>query len=266
VDILNGIVLEYNSEMKQVVTLEFHEPIGAVALFPNGDLLAAMQSGIHRIERGSTVRSFLCHPESDTPTNRYNDGKCDPYGRFWIGSMAQDHSPGAGNLFTVYPDLTAKLQCNRISISNGLAWSNDYETLYYIDSPTRCVQAFNYDASTGNLSNRRIAFTIPEAEGTPDGMTIDREGMLWIAHWDGWQIGRWNPDTGEKLVAWKLPAAQITSCTFGGPNLDDLYITSAREGLSVEDLYNQPLAGSVFVVKNCGYQGNITPRVQINNP
>lgn len=265
VDILNGKILEFNSESKEVETFEFQEPIGAVALFPDGDLLAAMQSGIFRIKRGTTNRTFLCHPESDTPTNRYNDGKCDPYGRFWIGNMAQDHSPGAGNLFTVYPDLTSKLQRSGVSISNGLAWSNDHKTLYYIDSPTRCVQAFDYDAATGNLSRRRIAFQIPEQEGTPDGMTIDRKGMLWIAHWDGWQVARWDPETGKKLLGFKLPAAQITSCAFGGPELKDLYVTSAREGLTEEDIRLQPFAGSVFIIKNCGFQGFISPRVQITN-
>jgi sugar lactone lactonase YvrE len=180
--------------------------------------------------------------------------------------MAQDHRPGAGNLFTVYPDLKYNLQLSGISISNGLAWSNDHKTLYYIDSPTRCVQAFDYDKASGVLTNKRIAFAIPAAEGTPDGMTIDREGMLWIAHWDGWQVARWNPDTGQKLLGFKLPAAQITSCAFGGPELKDLYVTSAREGLTEEDIRLQPLAGSVFVIKNCGFQGYISPRVKITNP
>jgi sugar lactone lactonase YvrE len=261
VDILNGKILEFNLERKQVGTLEFDEPIGAVALFPDGDLLAAMQSGIYSIKRGTTDRTFLCHPESGNPTNRYNDGKCDPYGRFWIGSMAQDHKQGAGNLFTVYPNLKCNLQRSGVSISNGLAWSNDHKTLYYIDSPTRCIQAFDYNAESGTISNARVAFEIPEKEGVPDGMTIDSEGMLWIAHWDGWQVARWNPKTGEKLLGYKLPAAQITSCAFGGENLEDLYITSAREGLTDQDITSQPLAGSVFVIRNCGYKGWETPRV-----
>jgi sugar lactone lactonase YvrE len=263
VDILNGKILEYKTQSNSVQETKFHEPIGAVALFPNGNLLAAMQNGLFNIVRGSTERTFLCHPESDVKTNRFNDGKCDPSGRFWIGSMAQDHQAGAGNLFTVYPNLDWKLQRSGVSISNGLAWSNDQKTMYYIDSPTRCVQAFKYDPETGIISEGRVAFSIPAEEGTPDGMTIDREGMLWIAHWDGWQVARWNPETGDKLLGYKLPAAQITSCAFGGPELSDLYITSAREGLTESDIRAQPLAGSVFVIPNCGYTGWNTPRVKL---
>ena len=115
-----------------------------------------------------------------------------------------------------------------------------------IDTPTQRVDAFDYDDSTGEIANRKTAINIPESDGLPDGMTIDREGMLWIAHWDGWAIYRYNPDTGEKLLKVKVPAARPTSCVFGGENLDILYITSARVGLSEEELNNQPLAGGLF--------------------
>lgn len=260
VDILDGILLEYHPENNQVHKMELQEPLGAVALFPDGDFLVAAQSGIYRILRDSGVKSFLCHPEQAFPDNRYNDGKCDPLGRFWIGSMAKDHSPECGNLHLVFNDFKTLHQLSEVSISNGLAWNIPGNKMYYIDSPTRKVWAFDLDTESGTLSNRRIAISIPESEGVPDGMTLDREGMLWIGHWDGWQVARWNPETGEKLLGLKLPAAQITSCTFGGPNLTDLYITSAREGLGAADLETQPLAGSVFIIKNCGYQGWPTDR------
>jgi sugar lactone lactonase YvrE len=117
------------------------------------------------------------------------------------------------------------------------------------------VVAYDFDISTGTISNKRIAVNIPPTEGFPDGMTIDTEGMLWIGHWDGWQVARWNPLTGEKLLSISLPAARITSCTFGGDDLRDLYITSARVGLTEQQLAEQPLAGSLFVINSCGFQG-----------
>jgi sugar lactone lactonase YvrE len=169
--------------------------------------------------------------------------------------MALDERPGAGSLYLLKPDGTAEVKVTGVGVSNGLAWSPDHRTLYYIDSPTRQVRAFDFDPATGSLSNGRVAFSIPAEEGFPDGMTIDREGMLWIGHWDGWQVARWDPASGEKLLGLKLPAARITSCTFGGEQLDDLFVTSAREGLSPKELEAQPLAGAVFVFKNCGYRG-----------
>jgi sugar lactone lactonase YvrE len=149
------------------------------------------------------------------------------------------------------------------TIANGMAWSPDHETLYFIDTPTFEVAAYQYDSATGQISDRRVVITIPKTDGYPDGMTIDCDGMLWIAHWDGWQVTRWNPQTGEKLHHIKLPVSRITSCTFGGENLDDLFITSARKGLSEAELDMQPLAGSLFVIRNCGYQG--LPSFQFNN-
>lgn len=255
VDITRGIIHEYQTGSGRHRALEMHEMVGAVALFPNGDFMAALQGGLARVARESGTRTPICHPEAAHPGNRYNDGKCDPQGRFWVGSMARDERPGAGSLYLLKPDRTAERVVEEVGISNGLAWSPDHNTLYYIDSPTGQVQAFDFEPGTGRLSNRRVAFSIPDSEGVPDGMTIDREGMLWIAHWDGWQVARWNPDTGKKLLGLKLPAARITSCTFGGEGLGDLFVTSARIGLTEKERESQPLAGAVFVFRNCGYRG-----------
>ena len=125
--------------------------------------------------------------------------------------------------------------------------------------------SFDFDVKTGDIGNRRVVVSIPEKEGFPDGMTIDREGKLWIAHWEGWQVARWDPETGKKLMSIQLPVARITCCTFGGENLQDLYITSAKVGLTAQQLEKQPLAGSLFVVKNCGYQGLPTVAFDYHN-
>jgi len=141
------------------------------------------------------------------------------------------------------------------TISNGMAWSLDHAVFYFIDTPTMTIVAYDYDKHSGYISNKRIAFTFEENDGYPDGMTIDNEGMLWVAHWNGWQISRWNPVTGKKLFKLPMPVANVTSCTFGGNNLHDLYITTARKGLSPDELNDQPLAGKLFVWRNSGYQG-----------
>src|SRR5262249_31829725 len=125
----------------------------------------------------------------------------------------------------------------------------------YIDTPTQEVVAYDFNLETGKIKNKRSVIKIPEREGSPDGMTIDSDDMLWVAHWGGWQVSRWNPSTGEKLFHFELPAAKITSCTFGGEFFQDLYITSAKVDLNETALRAQPLAGSLFVVRNCGFSG-----------
>ena len=134
-----------------------------------------------------------------------------------------------------------------ITVSNGLAWSADRGTMYYIDTPTRCVFAFDFDLDTGVIANRRVAIRVPDDHGSPDGMSIDSEGMLWVAEWGGWRITRWNPDTAENLGQVDLPCARVTSCAFGGPDFDHLFITSARIGPDEETLKEQPLAGGLFL-------------------
>ncbi|MBD0294580.1 MAG: SMP-30/gluconolactonase/LRE family protein [Flavisolibacter sp.] len=255
VDILNGNIHEFKLSKKQHRTIAVKDMIGAISLCTNGDFLAAMKSGLALISRESGKIKILCHPEVHLPENRFNDGKCDPAGRFWAGTMAVSERAGAGSVYTIEKDFSHSVKMEGVTISNGMAWSPDNKAFYFIDTPTFEVVAYDYDIKSGNISNRRVAVTIPKKEGFPDGMTIDREGMLWIAHWDGWQVARWNPQTGQKLLSIPLPAARITSCTFGGEDLQDLYITSASIGLTEKQHEEQPFAGSLFVIKNCGFQG-----------
>ncbi len=254
-DILNGIIHEHSPSKNSHRQIPLNDMVGAVALCKNGDFIAAMKSGLAIVEQDSGAVKPLVDPESHLPGNRFNEGKCDPAGRFWAGTMALSEVEGAGNLYMLDTDGACSLKIPGVSISNGLAWASDHKTMYYIDSPTRKVVAYDYSQATGGISNQRVAISIPEEEGSPDGMTIDSEGMLWIGHWDGWQVARWNPLTGQKLLSIGMPAARITSCTFGGETLQDLYITSARVGLTDEQLEEQPLAGSLFVVENCGFKG-----------
>lgn len=255
VDILRGHIHEYYPKYGEHKTIDVGEKIGAVALRRGGGLVAALQSGFYFVDEESGARTPIANPEAHISGNRFNDGKCDPAGRFWAGTMSLHDEPKKGSLYTLETGGTVRRKVEGVSISNGLAWSGDGSLMYYIDTPTKEVAVFDFDVSSGNISNRRVAIRIPYDFGDPDGMTIDTKGALWIAHWDGWQVTRWNPESGELLARIKLPAARITSCTFGGDGLKDLYITSAREGLSEEALEAQPLAGSVFVIKACGSQG-----------
>jgi len=255
VDILNGNIHEFCPIQNRHRCSQVNEMVGAVSLCTNGDLLAALKTGLAFINRTSAEVRLLHHPEIHLPGNRFNDGKCDPAGRFWVGTMALAETSGAGNLYMIENDLSHFIKIEGVTISNGMAWSPDHKTFYYIDTPTLQVVAYDYEIQTGDISNRRVAISIEEKEGYPDGMTIDTEGMLWIAHWGGWQVARWNPVTGEKLLSIPLPAARITSCTFGGDDLEDLYITSASIGLTEKQREEQALAGSLFVVRNCGFRG-----------
>jgi len=256
VDILKGALHEFNFQNSNHHTYSINEMIGSFALCKNGKMVIATQSGFGFLDRATGNLSKAVDTENHLPNNRFNDGKCDPQGRFWAGTMSLNEEPNAGSLYAFENNIVQK-KIENVTISNGLAWSIDHKTMYYIDTPTFEVVAYKFEKKTGCISDRQVALKIPIEDGFPDGMTIDDEGMLWIAHWDGWQVTRWNPNTGKKLLCIKLPASKITSCTFGGKDLTDLFITSAYVGLSEDELKAQPLAGSLFVIRNCGFKGEL---------
>jgi len=230
----------------------FAKKIGAAVPARDGGWILAMEDGFRRLDRldeggQATLLAALDEPD---PNNRLNDGKCDRRGRFWAGTMSARNEKN-GSLYVLEKGgrLTKKL--TGIICSNGLAWNADDTVLYYIDSGERKVFAFDYRAEDGAIANRRVLIDFAAAgeEGLPDGMTIDAEGMLWIAHWGGWQVSRWDPGTGRKLATVSVPVKNVTSCTFGGERLDVLYITTARIGNDERELAGQPLAGALFAVK-----------------
>jgi len=255
VDIQQCEIHHFSPERNEHKTFHTGSMISAVAVRESGGFIAALQNGFAVIdmERG-TIQSIV-DPEATIKANRFNDGKCDPAGRFWAGTMSVMGHPGAGSLYALEPDLSVSLKIKGVSCSNGMAWSPDHRTFYYIDTPTGQVVAYDYNITDGSIFNKRVIITIPKKEGYPDGMTIDTEGMLWIAYWNGWKVARWNPYTGQLLQSISLPVSKVTSCTFGGNQLEDLYITSAKLGLSENELKEQPLAGSLFVIKNTGFAG-----------
>lgn len=225
------------------------EYIGAVVCAGENEVVLATQSGFQSYHTKQHTLTPLVDPEPDLPANRFNDGKCDASGRFWAGTMSIQEKEAAGSLYVLETDHSCRKVYDGVGVSNGIAWSLDEKEMYYIDSMKKLVLAFDYEAGTGEISSPRTLIDFQTEKGFPDGMTIDDEGMLWIAHWDGWQVSRWNPQTGQKLDSIAVPAAKVTSCVFGGEGLDTLYITTARKGLQMDQMGDQPHAGGIYSVK-----------------
>jgi sugar lactone lactonase YvrE len=222
--------------------------VGTVVPRARGGLMLALHEGFASLDPGTGRVELLPRPpEHDPAIVRFNDGKCDPSGRFWAGSLALVKGPKPlGRLYRLDADGSVRVMLRGVGTSNGIAWSLDRRTLYYIDTPLMRVDAFDYDDATGAMANRRTVIRIPPGIGRPDGCTLDAEGMLWIAMWDGWNVTRWDPAAGAQLQTIRFPAARVTSCAFGGPDLATLYATTARAGLTDEQSAAQPLAGSLF--------------------
>ena len=220
--------------------------IGTVVPRARGGMMLALHQGFAAFDPGTGQVGPWIAPKDDLSGNRFNDGKCDPAGRFWAGTLSLNREPGAASLYCLEPDGAVRVMLRGLTNSNGIAWSLDRSTMYHIDTPTRRVTAFDYGMATGRITSPRTVIVVPSDSGKPDGMTIDAEGMLWIALWDGGRVGRWNPHTGALLETITVPARCVTSCAFGGPSLRDLYITTARIGLAESDLAHQPYAGGLF--------------------
>jgi sugar lactone lactonase YvrE len=223
--------------------------IGTVVPDTEGKAIVALQNGIHQLNLETEELKLIVNPLKEKENLRFNDGKCDPSGRFWVGSMDLDEEESIASLYKMDHDGSVKEMLKHVTISNGIVWTTDRKTMYYIDTPTLKVKAFDYDDSSGEITNNRTAVDIPEEVGNPDGMAIDTEGKLWVAHWGGFCVARWDPDSGELLQKIEVPAPQVTSCAFGGKDLDILYITTAREGMSDEKLKEFPHSGGIFSAK-----------------
>jgi sugar lactone lactonase YvrE len=221
--------------------------VGAVALREDGGLVLASQDGFYLADRdGGGLQRFGSFDVGDEHV-RFNDGKVDPKGRFVAGTMHWHESDSRGSLYMLSGDGSVVTLVEGVTISNGLAWSPDGATMYYIDTPVHTVDAFDVDPDSGVVSGRRVVAEIPDA--SPDGMTIDDEGMLWVAVWGGYRVERIDPSTGRTIAAVRVPAQQVSSVAFGGESLDRLYITTARTGLGEEVLAAEPHAGDIFVVE-----------------
>jgi sugar lactone lactonase YvrE len=249
VDIYAGAVHTFHPQAMTDTSLFVGEAVGCVAPCRNRDLIMALKSGFATLNPATQILTNLLNPEPHLTGNRFNDGKCDPVGRFIAGTMDNNEKEASGGLYSYAPDGRLKTLLTGIRISNGLAWSPDGQTIYHIDTPSRQVRAFDYEPDRGDIANPRPVINVPLELGWPDGMTSDAEGMLWVAMWGGAKLTRWNPSTGDLLESIPFPALNVTSCVFGGETLGDLYITSARKGMNAEEMDEYPLSGGLFRVK-----------------
>lgn len=249
VDIENGRIHWFDPASSSKGSFDCGQRIGTLVPARDKDeLVLGLQSGIFRYQIQNQKLSPLVKPDLLDASQRLNDGKCDPAGRFWVGSMNLDQSPKKAHLFCLEGKSLRKV-LDSISISNGIAWTQNQKTMFYIDTPTRTVKAFDFDASTGTLSNGRILLTVQEKLGWPDGMCLDENDDLWIGMWGGACVSHWSGKDGRLLGTLPVPALNVTSCAFGGPNRDVLYITTAKAGMKEEELRKYPQSGHLFSAK-----------------
>ena len=257
VDILGGQMhrgtLSPHGALERVETISVDRHIGAAAPADGGGYVLAAGPGFLFIDEAGSVCE-LAQPEADRTDVRMNDGACDSQGRFWAGTMAYDESPGAGALYRLELDGSCTTVLTGLTISNGIGWSPDASTMYLSDSGTGCVDAFRFDGSTGAISDRRTVVRIDQPGVAPDGLTVDEEGGIWVALWNGGAVSRYAAD-GSLLATVQLPVERPTSCAFGGPGRDTLFVTSARTDLDDDKLGRQPLAGRVFAIDGLGVRG-----------
>ena len=219
--------------------------VGSLAPRASGCFIAGTDQGLAVIDPGAGRFDIIDQPEADLPGNRFNDGKVDRHGRFWTGTMDDRESSATGTLYRVGADCEWTPVDGGYRVTNGPAFSPPGDILYHNDSARRVTYAFDLDRD-GNATNRRVFATYRDDEGYPDGMTVDAEACLWVAFWDGWCVRRYLP-TGECVGKIELPVARPTSCAFGGPGLDRLFITSASIGLNQAARAAQPQAGGLFM-------------------
>jgi sugar lactone lactonase YvrE len=246
VDIEGKMLHIYNPKTKQNKSFVLPSNIGTVVPKNNEEAIVALQDGVYIVNTATGDISLLSDIESDKPQNRFNDGKCDPSGRLWVGSMAWDQEKYSGSLYMIDETGKTELKIDSVTISNGIVWTSDQKTMYYIDTPTAKISAFDFDTNTGEISNERVAVEVSDSLGFPDGMTIDEENMLWVGMWNGNAVIRFDPTTGKVISKIEVPAHNVTSCAFGGKNLDTLYITTASVDMTPEEHAAFPLAGSLF--------------------
>ena len=249
VDINAGNLFSLDWKTKAVQKKHFNADLSLVVETIGDDLILALRTSIARFNPDTEALSYLVDLEPEKKDHRCNDGAVDSKGRLWIGTTHVDHDVERGVLYSIEKSNLPQQKIPRVTISNGIVWSLDKKRMYFIDSPTQRVDAYFFSEQTGEIIFAKTVIDIPIEMGTPDGMTIDNEGMLWIAHWGGFGVYRWNPFTGELLSKIEVPAPNVTSCRFAGEKLDQLVITTARKNMSESHLRDYPQSGNLFVVK-----------------
>ncbi len=245
--------LAADGSLGHLLTISLDRDVGAVAPALASGYVVAAGPGFLFLDEDGSVRE-MAQPEDGRTDVRMNDAACDPQGRFWAGTMAYDESPGAGTLYRLELDASCTTVLTGLTIANGIGWSPDGSTMYLNDSGTGCLETFRFDSGSGAITNRRTLVRSEQPGVVPDGLTVDAEGGIWVAWWGGGAVNRYASD-GSLLISVRLPVERPTSCAFGGPELETLFVTTAREGLDEDALARQPDCGRVFAISGLGVRG-----------
>lgn len=246
VDIIGKKLNKYNLTDRENISLDIDSMIGTVVPVDSGGVVYATESGLYFYNLFHTQK-IANPPFSELNNMRFNDGKCDSYGRFWIGTMDKDASAKKGNLYVFNNNKWVKKIVNT-TISNGITWYKN-KFMYYIDSFEKQIVRYDFDHKKGEIKNQKVIINFPNSMGLPDGMTIDSNGNIWVAMWGGFAVLCINPNDGKIVDKIVLPVPNVSSCSFGGSDLKTLIITTAKQGLSKNELLKYPLSGKIFFVK-----------------
>lgn len=220
---------------------------GSIVLCDGGGLLAAQLGGFAYIKLDPFEEINLAIAVKDRVGNRFNDGKCDPTGKFWVASMDNECIKETGSIWSLDKRLTLKNHAGGFSVGNGFGWSKDVKRMYFTDSQRREILWYEFDSTTGRLGKKHCFAKIPSQNGYPDGLAVDVEDFIWSAHWDGGRITRYAPDgTVDRII--EMPIPRPTSIAFGGADRKTLFVTSARYGLTNSELEQFPLSGGIFAI------------------
>jgi sugar lactone lactonase YvrE/DNA-binding IclR family transcriptional regulator len=248
VDILHPAIYRFDPVTGLNETCDPGKLVSVVLPASNGRLIAATQDGLEYLDFATCKTTKLVDPEEALSENRLNDAKIGPGGSIWVGSMRLDASKASGGLFRVTADGTVTRKDSGVTVSNGLGWSPDQQTLYFVDTVPGHIYAYDFRTGTGELANKRIFASIADKDGRPDGLTVDAQGGVWCAIWDGWCLHRYLPDgTLDQVI--DMPIPRPTSLTFGGDDLGTLFVTSARTRLPASTLSEAPLSGGIFAFR-----------------
>ncbi len=250
VDIEGHEVHRYTPETGEEVSWDIGQRVGTVVPRVEGGLIVAGDNGMYFLDEHTGDLAPIADPEPEKGDNRFNDGKCSPDGRFFAGTISLVKKQGDAKLYRLDPDLTLNEAFGPVTNSNGIAWAPDGRTVYYIDTPRKEVLAFDYSEENGELTNQRSVVSTKHHDSSPDGMTIDTDGNLWIAFCHGGCVACFDPKSGEELRKIDLPALETTACAFGGPALGELYVTTGVHKTEQEDH-----GGRLFCIRGLGVKG-----------
>jgi sugar lactone lactonase YvrE len=256
VDIAGKTINRFWPESREAEAFPLDVQVGVLAFRESGGMIVAGRTGFSFWSPKEKELKPICDPESDNEASRFNDGKVDRKGRFWAGTMTNEGA--VSSLYRMDADLSVHRMVTNVTISNGIGWSPDNRTMYYVDSLRYVIYAYDFNLASGQIMDRRDLLRVDAAYGIPDGLTVDREGNIWCAFYGGAKVSRITRQ-GEIDREVVLPVTQPTSCAFGGEDYGDLYVTSAWQGLTGGERNKQPWAGDLFVIRTDS-QGLPEPR------